>query len=438
VPLPTRFRAIPRNELVGHAPSDGTRAPTLDHWDAASLALLHAEAGDVLERFGYQQQQRPAARRSTRHRQVRYVSRDGNSGYAVAGRRCMDAMAAAGIEFVWEPQPQRRGGPRSLMRIETPAYMIERYHPDASCDTTVMHTMPEHWSGLRQLLQSGSYIGHTVWELERLPTSWHSDLASADRLWLPTEWNRSTFLDDDVQCPIDVVPHVITDGVTADPPIEIPDDLTVFTTVSAWHPRKRPDWTVEAFARAFTKNDPVMLIIKTSERTDGWVVQRDIERMTWWQVMQVVRRHPNPPRVMLVTDSFTDEQINGLLSRTDCYVSLSASEGWGLGVFDAATLGTPVITTGFGGQLSYLGSDHPGLVPFEHVEVGDSENSPHLEPDMVWAAPDLDVAAAMLRAVLDRRSPIATAAPALAARLKETYSPLAVGRRIASYLEAAT
>jgi len=438
VPMRNRFRPIGRDELVGHTPSTVSRNPTIDYWDDASIELLNAEAGDVLEQFGYQQRVRTTARPTAASHQVRYVSRDDNSGYAVAGRRCMDAMAAAGIDFVWEPQPQHRGGPRSLVRMGTSEHLRARYRPTAQCDTTILHTMPDHWSGLRELLSSTSYIGHTVWELDRLPVTWREDLNAADRLWVPTDWNRATFQGADIRRQIQVIPHVISDGVLADPPIDIPDDVTVFTTISAWHPRKRPDWTLEAFARAFTKDDPVMLIIKTGNFTDAWPVRADVERMTWWQVMQVVRRHPNPPNVVLVTEPFTDEEINGLLARTDCYVSLSASEGWGLGVFDAATLGTPVITTGFGGQVSYLGRSHPGLVPYEWVPVGESENSPHLEPDMVWAAPDLDVAAAMMRATLDPRSPIVTSAPELAAQLKETYSPLAVGRMIAACLDGAS
>jgi hypothetical protein len=94
-----------------------------------------------------------------------------------------------------------------------------------------------------------------------------------------------------------------------------------------------------------------------------------------------------------------------------------------------------VITTGFGGQLAYLGHDHPGLVPFTWTEVGDSEDSPHLEPDMVWASPDLDAAAAMMRAVCDRNSPAVGVAPALAQHLRDTYSPRAVGLHIAQLLD---
>ena len=363
------------------------------------------------------------------------MSRDDHSGYAVAGRRCVEAMVDAGIEVVWEPQPPHPGGPRSEPTPETSELLRSLFRPRVSTDTTVLHTMPEWWRGLRETLSGSRFIGHTVWELDRMPNNWRGDIHVADGLWVPTEWNRATLRDAGVRRDLQVVPHVVATHETHDPPIDLPDDVTIFTTIAAWHPRKRPDWTVEAFARAFTKDDPVLLVVKTPLVTDGWSAGSDLERMTWWQLMQVLRHHANPPQVMLVNDEFTDEQVSGLLRRTDCYVSLSASEGWGLGVFDAAALGTPVITTGYGGQLAYLGHDHPGLVPFAWTEVGESENSPHLEPDMVWAAPDLDAAAAMMRAVCDRNSPAVGVAPALAQHLHDTYSPRAVGLHIAQLLD---
>ncbi len=435
-PLPDHFTPIGRDEPVGWAPSPPPEQPNIDRWDTDSLALLRQEAGDVLEALGYAiTASSPRPTHASRHHEVRYVSRDDHSGYAVAGRRCIEAMHAVGIDVVWEPQPKFIRDPRAEPTHETHELLASLYRPGAAVDTTVLHTMPERWRGMREKLGGGRFIGHTVWELDRMPANWRGDIHVADRLWVPTEWNRTTLRNAGVQRDLQVVPHVVATHQPADPPIDIPDDVTVFSTIAVWHPRKRPDWTVEAFARAFTKDDQVLLVVKTPVVTDGWPAGSELERMTWYQLMQVLRRYPNAPQVMLVNDEFTDQQVSGLLQRTDCYVSLSASEGWGLGVFDAATLATPVITTGFGGQLAYLGHDHPGLVPFSWAAVGDSENSPHLEPDMVWAAPDLDAAAMMMRAVRDGNSPAVTIAPTLARHLNEAYSPLAVGRHIAQLLD---
>jgi len=435
--LAAGVRPIGRDELVGHAPSPGDAPPALLQWDSQSLNRLSETAGDVLEHFGYEvpttARRTPSPRRA--HPDLRYVSRDDNSGYAVAGRRCIDALATAGLDVTWEPQPNE-WGQRATVGPRTPPSLLERYRPDAVSDITVLHTMPEWWAGLRSSFGRSQYIGHTVWELEQYPDSWHRTAFAADRLWVPTEWNRRTFQRGAVKQPIDVLPHVISSEPVDEPPIELPRDVTVFVTVASWHPRKRPDLAVEAFARAFRRGDPVLLVVKTAAWTDSWPAEDDVQQMTWWQLMQVLRRHEAPPDVMLVNDEFTDAEVNGLVARADCYVSLARAEGWGLGMFDAAVMGTPVITTGFGGHLAFLGADHPGLVPYRMEPVGGVENSPHFEPGMEWAAPDLDVVAAMMRAVVDGTSALTASAPALAERLRTTFSPQAVGRTALALLEA--
>lgn len=428
---------LPRDLEVSW-PDETSTTSAAREWSPEWLERLHDTAGDLLAALGYDQvYARPVGTRAAR-RALRYVSRGDNTGYGVAGRRCVQALVAAGLDVVWEPAPTapelRRDQPTSL----TPPFLASRYEPREPAEVTVLHTMPEQWHDLRTRLGDSTYIGHTVWELDRLPHVWDDALPQADRIWVPTEWNRRTFVEGGVGRPVDVLPHVVTNERAEAPPIELPAGVTVFTTVSTWHPRKRPDWTVEAFARAFTGADPVALVMKTPATTECWPAENDIQRMTWWQLMQVMRRHPDPPQVILVNDHWTDEQINGLITRSDCYVSLPASEGWGLGLFDAATFGVPVITTGYGGHLEYLGNDHPGLVPHGWTEIGPTESSAHLEPDMVWALPDLDAAAQMMRSVMDAGNPIVAAAPALAERLRTTYSPEAVGAIAVDLLEQLT
>ena len=98
------------------------------------------------------------------------------------------------------------------------------------------------------------------------------------------------------------------------------------------------------------------------------------------------------------TGEWTEAEVLGLLQRTDCCLSLTASEGWGLAAFDAACLGTPVVITGFGGQVERLGADHPGLLPCRMVDAVHPDAT-LFEPGMRWAEADLEVAVALLRAL---------------------------------------
>lgn len=435
--MPPEFTVITREELVGHAPSPKAPVPVIGQWSSGALEVLTREAGGVLATMGYlpststPQRRRPVVRHS-----MRYISRVNDSGISVAGRRCFGALVAAGADVVWEPEPRRPGTGRRVPPDTAPELLRDHYRPNVQAECTVFHTAPEHWSSLRTEFTHGTFVGHTVWELERVPAAWRGALHVVDELWMPTQWNRDVFVGGEIRRPIHVVPHVITTDEVADPPIDIPDDVTVFTTISAWHPRKRPDRAIEAFAAAFTKDDPVILIVKTPSWVEAYPSANELEKMTWYRMATLMKRFPDAPPVLLVNDDFTDAQINGLLRRTDCYVSLASTEGWGLGQFDAATFGKPVITTAFGGHLEYFGVNYPGLVPFEWESVGETANSPHLEPTMRWASPSLEVAADMMRAIVDGTSSILPATGSVAKRLQHDYSPLAVGQLIVSMMEA--
>jgi glycosyltransferase involved in cell wall biosynthesis len=138
--------------------------------------------------------------------------------------------------------------------------------------------------------------------------------------------------------------------------------------------------------------------------------------------------------VLIDTGEWTEAEVLGLLRRADCLLSLTAAEGWGLGAFDAACQGTPVLITGHGGQLEWLGADHPGLLPFRTVPA-DHPDPALFEPGMTWAAADVDVAVEQLRALLrGDHDQLVRATERLAIDLPVRYSPAAVGAIAASRL----
>jgi hypothetical protein len=247
-----------------------------------------------------------------------------------------------------------------------------------------------------------------------------------DELWVPTQWNQKTF-QSAFDVPVHVIPHVVSSMVPAQPPIDLPPDVFVFAAVAAWDWRKRPDRTIEAFLEAFTHRDPVVLVVKTTDRPIAWHPPLDPPHA---QIQRLIDRYESPARVIVDTGSWTDNEILGLLDRADCFVSLTSSEGWGLGAFDAACRGAPVLITGWGGQVEWLGSDYPGLIPFSLVP-NDHPDREIFDPGVPWAYADLSRAVDMMRDVVSSTtSEVRTAATHLAPRLRASFSSQSVGRLI--------
>ena len=76
---------------------------------------------------------------------------------------------------------------------------------------------------------------------------------------------------------------------------------------------------------------------------------------------------------MIADEGLSDGEMLALHERGDCFVSLARTEGWGLGTFDAARLGKPVVTTDYGGQLDFLDPALAWLAPHSMVPVHETD-----------------------------------------------------------------
>jgi glycosyltransferase involved in cell wall biosynthesis len=355
-----------------------------------------------------------------------YLSCDDATGYGVAGERCRAALEESGIGVEWTPLmpgPAWGGGYQPAPWIEP----RRAPHPD---DVVVAHSVPEFFPIVRQWIPDATLVGHTVWETDRIPDHWVECLNAADLLIVPSELSRAAISARSTS-PVAVVPHVAIQPSAGElhERATRPDDGFVFYTIAEWNERNAPFKTIECYLRAFTGRDRVVLIVKTSYRDHrapppaGTSVLQP--GMTTWSLAQLLRHHPDPPAIRLITGPVTDSDIRRLHRGSDCFVSLCRSEGWGLGAFDAAAYGNPVVTTGFGGHLDYLGGS-PWLVDFDLVPVVDPAGWPSYAPDQRWAEPDIDHGASLLRTVLAERNEALAQAAETATEIRHRYRPAAI------------
>jgi hypothetical protein len=363
-----------------------------------------------------------------------YLSLDEDSGYGIAAERCIEALECSGLELDWAPLV-----PGLTWRLGYhPLPLLDDVKPSA--EVVVAHSVAEYLPLVRERNPDSFLVGHTVWDTDRLPEHWIPCLDVADLVVVPSRFSAEAISTSAVATPVAVVPHVAPAIMPRSPTSSavIPPDVFVFYTIGEWNERKAVFKTIDAYLRAFTAQDRVLLIVKTSHLdrrvgpSDGWRMAG--QGTSAWSLAQALGHHPDPPAVRLVTRGLTAAEVSGLHHRGDCYVSLCRSEGWGLGAFDAAAHGNPVVTTGFGGQLDYLAAS-PYLVGFELVPVEDPANFPSYSPDQHWAEPDLDHGAELLREVAaDRDQAIAAFGP-IAVDIRRSYAPAAVAAAFRSAVE---
>lgn len=369
---------------------------------------------------------------------VRYACEWTTSGIGVAAQRSLRAIQAqvaaadSSIDLAWEPLIAAESGRRRAEQSgEAAPWLRALRRPRVEGEVLVQQSVPGAWKEVAAEVRPASQIGHSVWELDDVPTVWRSQMSQVDEFWVPTQWNRDAF-ERAFSRPVHVVPHIIPDIVATSPPMDLPADVAVVSIISAWDWRKRPDRAIEAFCRAFTRADPVVLALKTTPWHVGWPGGLpDVTEL----IHRITERFPDPPIVHYDTRMWSDEQMLGLAARSACTLSLTSSEGWGLGTFDAASIGVPAIITGYGGQTEYLGDDYPGLLPYRRVPTTHADRD-LFEIGTEWAHADMDAAVDLLRAVVDgTATALVGRADRLAGELRDRYSPAVVGAQMVELLD---
>jgi glycosyltransferase involved in cell wall biosynthesis/2-polyprenyl-3-methyl-5-hydroxy-6-metoxy-1,4-benzoquinol methylase len=235
-------------------------------------------------------------------------------------------------------------------------------------------------------------VGYWFWEVERFPTRLHAAFDAVDEVWAATD-----FVADAVRRagrkPVFTVPVPL--AIPRQPlsitrqDLRLPPDrflfLFSFDFLSVFE-RKNPLALVRAFARAFEPDSGPMLLIKT---INGHIRLGDQERLR----AEIGDR----PDIQLVDGYYAAADKDALVGLCDCYVSLHRSEGLGLTMAEAMAAGKPVIATGYSGNMQFMTAANSFLVDYVLTPV-----PPNCEPypeDAVWADPDPDHAARLMRGV---------------------------------------
>jgi glycosyltransferase involved in cell wall biosynthesis len=116
-------------------------------------------------------------------------------------------------------------------------------------------------------------------------------------------------------------------------------------------------------------------------------------------------------------------------------VSLTHGEGWGMGAFEAAALGKPVLITGFGGPCEFLGDDYPGLIGYTMVPVAGWTRNASFQAPQRWALADAHDARRKLRRMVVRYGDYLEAAARVAERIVNRYAEPVVARQLIAALD---
>lgn len=242
-------------------------------------------------------------------------------------------------------------------------------------------------------------IGYWFWETDLIPEEWYYAFDLVDEIWVGSDYNYEVFKKA-CQLPIFKMPTEISIKPTLDQReaklyFSFPDKfifLACFDFNSSIK-RKNPEAIVKAFKMAFPDDNDVCLVFKTQHAKN----REDKSAEEFNKLIE------GDSRIIAIDQSMTETEMANLKNACDCYVSLHRSEGLGLNIAEAMSIGKPVISTGYSGSMEFTNHDNAFLVDYKLIsmEPGDyycSSNKMH------WAEPDIAHAAELMKNIYTNES----------------------------------
>ncbi|CAO3441320.1 glycosyltransferase [Azospirillum endophyticum] len=355
------------------------------------------------------------------------------TGLGSAVRGTVAALRASGLPVTAIDLPLDETHPVSL-----PTVLLEK--PGMAADpkafaVTLIHTNPD---ALRQALNTATppldprlaprrlsgrlTIGYWAWEASSgIPQPWRDCLPLVDEIWVPSTFTAAAVAPY-VPVPVIAMPH----PVAAPPPpafdrqaFGIPDGTLCFLFLfdaASNVTRKNPAGLIHAYRIAFPDSSSgTLLIIKAKKLVDG--ERRALEALAGGR-----------PDIRIVNEAWTAERTSALMAACDAYVSLHRAEGFGLTVAEAMACGKPVIVTAFSGTMDITTPDTAYLVPCRPLTLEADDG--YYRRGTVWADPDLETAARLMRRVASDPDEARAVGGRAAARMQAHFSPEAVGARM--------
>jgi glycosyltransferase involved in cell wall biosynthesis len=319
------------------------------------------------------------------------------TGYGTASREYALALDRQGVDvkietYTWN-FPYHLQDDKKRIRLQQ---LIEKPVSNQKTKILIYHSPPSVIDN-KEKSRFDFCILNTVWETNRIPDEWLQILSTYDAVSVPCTHNIDALQNSGVRIPIFLVPH------GADTKMFHPDNKRfelneeenefVFVSVFDFQHRKNPEGLLRAYWEEFTRNDPVLLVIKTYGSS-----RRNIRAAIMKYKLKLGFGDHSAP-IYLMTGICSETQLKGIYTAGDAFVLPTRGEGVGLPFIEALSSGLPVIATGWGGQMDFLNEHNSFLVDYELMDPSISMNSDHVistvyrqfeKNGQLWAEPKLE------------------------------------------------
>lgn len=221
-------------------------------------------------------------------------------------------------------------------------------------NTNIISLNPHHVKYFSSYIHDMNNVGLWTWETCDFPKEYAEVSKYFRQIWVLSEWNKeiieksiSSYNDCDVH--VIKLPFECSDITTLSPNInDIMKLLFIYDGKSG--KRKNVPLLVNSINNINSSSHICDLTLKSLNDT------RDI----------------NHDNIRMIKTLYSEDDIERLYNDSDIYTSLHASEGFGFTIIDAMRLNTPVICTGFSGNMDYCNHDNAFLIDYDIIHSNET------------------------------------------------------------------
>lgn len=342
-------------------------------------------------------------------KKIRISNTYDNSGYGVAGTTLTSLLIEAGYDIstnvIYTPM-SRRDFAKS-QEMEQIHKRLSNTKTPINLAITVPFLCDHHF-------QKGTYcVLQMFWETDKLCQEWINMINDGytSEVWVPCKTNYDALMKSGIKKPVHIVPqYTKTDLMSAEEartilPIPGNDETYRFYSIFQWIKRKAPETLLQAYFSEFSKDDNVMLVLKTygpSAFADKrWIKEAILS-------MKEKSGNPNPPPVFYLGDLLQPDQVNAIHPQCQCYVYCGRGEGWNLPLIDAMNYGKQVITNKTGGISDWMDDDSAYIIPHKMMPLDTAGQAwarfYQSDPPQNWGESSIMDVRKMMRKAFDERN----------------------------------
>lgn len=330
---------------------------------------------------------------------IRYISSSlSPSGYASAARADITALFCSGVTIMCENIQQTAETTNYGLEGDIMKYLQRRKIP---YKISIIHLTPDCYE---PYMEKGKYhIGRLIWECEKLPQLWIEPLNKLDEIWVATDKQVEHLKSNGITTPAYAIPEPIYTQRAEESiePFQLsePKDF-IFYSIFQFINRKNPRGLLRAYWKEFQHDEKVTLLLKTYRvnysESEYTLMKNEIE--SWKNELSL----PSYPKIYLVNNLLTDEQVIRLHKTGNVYVSPSSAEGWNRPMQEAMLYGNPVISGNVGGITDYVSDSHYFRVNTHKTHASVQSHIPYYTENMEWYDLDEDELGKQMRFVYEQ------------------------------------